>query len=395
MTSEPATILPKPGEASDGRAEGQRRRHRWLGQLKDRLRLGGRPSLRESIESAIEGGRGEGDGAAFSPEQREMLRRLLHFEKLRVDDVMVPRADIIAIDEAASLGELVRLFHEAGVSRIPIYRDTLDDPRGIVHIKDVFGWLLGDSAPAAAEPSRETSVLRDGRSAGEGHSAEPASDEAEAVPSASAHRSNEAVRIDMSRPVASTKLRRSVLYVPPSMPAMSLLARMQSTRNHMALVVDEYGGTDGLVTIEDLIEQIVGDIEDEHDEAEEQLVVKDAKLGLLASARAPLEEVEAILGLALAAPEQAVDIDTLGGLVVSLAGRVPVRGELVRHPSGIEFEVLDADQRRIKRLKIHRVGLKGPRAEPRPASSASSVSSGGTAGTAAATGPASATGAGS
>ena len=150
------------------------------------------------------------------------------------------------------------------------------------------------------------------------------------------------------------KIRKPVLYVPPSMPAMNLLVRMQATHVHMALIVDEYGGTDGLVTIEDLVEQIVGDIEDEHDEEEADLIAVDPKLGLVASGRAPVKELETRLGRKLLTPEEEADIDTLGGLVFTIVGRVPARGELIRHPaSGVEFEVLDADPRRVKRLKIH------------------------------------------
>jgi CBS domain containing-hemolysin-like protein len=144
-----------------------------------------------------------------------------------------------------------------------------------------------------------------------------------------------------------------MIFVPPSMPAANLLIRMQSTHIHMALVVDEYGGTDGLVTIEDLVEQIVGEIEDEHDEAEASNIVQDAKLGLVLQARTPVNELESHLGLRLLKPEEAEDIDTLGGLVFALLGRVPARGELIRHPAGIEFEVLDADPRRVKKLRIH------------------------------------------
>ncbi len=160
-------------------------------------------------------------------------------------------------------------------------------------------------------------------------------------------------RVDLSRPIASAKIRRPVLYVPPSMPATNLLIRMQSTRIHMALVVDEYGGTDGLVTIEDLVEQIVGDIEDEHDVAEAAHIIVEPKVGLVASARTPIKQLEEHLGIKLLKPEEEEDIDTLGGLMFSLLGRVPVRGELVRHPSGLELEVLDADARRLKKVKIH------------------------------------------
>jgi CBS domain containing-hemolysin-like protein len=144
-----------------------------------------------------------------------------------------------------------------------------------------------------------------------------------------------------------------MIFVPPSMPAANLLIRMQSTHIHMALVVDEYGGTDGLVTIEDLVEQIVGEIEDEHDEAEAANIVQDPKLGLVTAARTPVRELESHLGLKLLKPEEEEDIDTLGGLVFALLGRVPARGELIRHPAGLEFEVLDADPRRVKKLRIH------------------------------------------
>jgi CBS domain containing-hemolysin-like protein len=159
--------------------------------------------------------------------------------------------------------------------------------------------------------------------------------------------------LDLNRPITTVKIRRQILYVPPSMPAVDLLIRMQSTRIHMALVVDEYGGTDGLVTIEDLIEQVVGNIEDEHDDDEETNIIVDPKLGIVAVARTPIEELEKHLGLRLVPGDEETDVDSIGGLVFSMLGRVPARGELIRHPTGVEFEVLDADPRRVKKLKIH------------------------------------------
>ena len=172
--------------------------------------------------------------------------------------------------------------------------------------------------------------------------------------------------VDLTRPITTAKIRRQVLYVPPSMPAADLLIRMQSTRIHMALIVDEYGGTDGLVTIEDLVEQIVGDIEDEHDEDEETNITSDPKLGLIAIARTPIAELEEHLKLKLLNEDEETDIDTIGGLVFSILGRVPARGELIRHATGVEFEVLDADPRRVKKVKIHL---------PRPASARSQTGS--------------------
>jgi len=304
-------------------------------------RLGLRsPSVRELLEADLKG-EAETDAAAFSTEEREMLRRLLRFGGLRVDDIMVPRADIIALEESDSLAELLRTFGEAGVSRIPLYSETLDDPRGMIHVKDLFRWLTREAADGAV--NTPIAVVK----------ADGVEQQAEQPPS-NGPSCLDFGCVDLSKSIASAKLRRPVLYVPPSMPATNLLIRMQATRIHMALVVDEYGGTDGLVTSEDLVEQIVGEIEDEHDVAEAAYIVEDPKLGLVASARTPIRQLEEHLGVKLLKPEEEEDIDTLGGLLFSLLGRVPVRGELVRHPSGIELEVLDADARRLKKVRIHR-----------------------------------------
>jgi CBS domain containing-hemolysin-like protein len=300
----------------------------WFTGLKAKLGLPGTPTLRETLENAVNGA---GEADEFSREEREMLLRLLRFGKLRVEDVMIPRADIIAVDERESIRELLKAFDSAGVSRMPLFRETLDEPRGMVHVKDVLHWLI---AHARGRPAVKASESGAGGAAA-GKVAEP-----------------DLSRVDLSRPIASAKLGRPMIYVPPSMPAANLLLRMQASHIHMALVVDEYGGTDGLVTIEDLVEQIVGDIEDEHDEAEAANIVSDAKLGLVTAARTPIQELEEYLGTKLLDPEQASEIETVGGLISTLAGRVPARGEVVVHPSGIEFEVLDADRRRVKKLRV-------------------------------------------
>jgi len=276
---------------------------------------------------------------------------------------MVPRADIIALEESDTLAELLRTFGEAGVSRIPLFSETLDDPRGMIHVKDLFRWLTQEAADdavntriAVAPPAEKGN----GEAAPEGENSPEENEGETAVPSRLEFGS-----VNLSRPITSAKIRRQVLYVPPSMPAMNLLIRMQSTRIHMALVVDEYGGTDGLVTIEDLVEQIVGEIEDEHDVDEDAYIVTDPKVGLVASARTPVKQLEEHLGIKLLKPEEEEDIDTLGGLMFALLGRVPVRGELVRHPSGLELEVLDADARRLKEVKIHQPRVaEAPRDEP-------------------------------
>ena len=285
----------------------------WLERLLARFGLGEEPNLREVIEDALT--RGQGAPDAFSAQERTILLNTLRFGKLTVEDVMVPRVDIVAVEEQTSVDEVMRVFRQAEHSRLPIYRETLDDPRGMIHIRDLMTWLTT---------------------------------EAEASGSAKLDLGT----VDLARPIGTIDITRELLYVPPSMPVLDLLLTMQSSRRHLALVVDEYGGTDGLVSIEDLVEEVVGEIDDEHDVAEEPLFREDAKLGLVADARTPIEDLERHLGLQLISPEPEEDIDTLGGLVFALSGRIPARGELVRHPSGIVFEVLDADRRRIKKLRI-------------------------------------------
>jgi CBS domain containing-hemolysin-like protein len=245
-----------------------------------------------------------------------MLRRILRFGKLTVEDVMVPRADIIAVDDTVTIDELMRVFRQAEHSRLPVYHETLDDPRGMIHIRDLMSWITAQAETGA------TAGLDLGK-------------------------------VDLARTVTSMNITRELLYVPGSMSVLDLLLKMQTTRLHLALVVDEYGGTDGLVSIEDLVEEVVGDIADEHDVEDEPLIRTDPRLGLVADARMPIADLEKQLGLELVSEELEEEIDTLGGLVFSIAGRIPARGELVRHPSGVEFEVLEADPRRIKKLRIH------------------------------------------
>ena len=328
-TSPDATI------AEEARAPGAQG---WLQVLRIKLGLTGPQTLRDTIEGAL---KAPDSTATFTDAERKMLERLLRFGTSRVDDVMVPRADIISLDENEPIAELLKTFDEAGVSRIPLFRETLDDPRGMIHVKDLFHWMMAEAA------SREPDALK------------PVSPDSDERPLLS---KLDLSNLDLSRPITTAKVRRQVLYVPPSMPAADLLIKMQATRIHMALIVDEYGGTDGLVTIEDLVEQIVGDIEDEHDEEEETNIVYDSKLGMIAAARTPVSELEERLNIKLLTDDEEMEIDTLGGLVFSILGRVPARGELIRHSSGVEFEVLDADPRRVKKLKIHL---------PRPASAKS------------------------
>jgi CBS domain containing-hemolysin-like protein len=258
-------------------------------------------AMRESLEEVIE--ESERQSPALSEAERVMLSNLLKFGELRLKDVMVPRAAIIAVDETVPMNELVRLFREAQHSRLPMYRETLDDPTGLVHVKDVLA-LLQD-APGGGYRLPDV-------------------------------------------PIAG--LRRPILFVPPSMRAVDLLLKMQTTHTHLALVIDEYGGTDGLVSIEDIIEEIVGDIADEHDD--EPIGLKKDGDAFVADARLELEDFAEETGFDLTPPDDEEEIDTLGGLVVTHLGRVPQRGEIVEGPSGFTFEVLEADPRRIRRLRI-------------------------------------------
>jgi CBS domain containing-hemolysin-like protein len=283
----------------------------WFERLLQSFGLGEEPDLREFIEDAL--ARSKSD--TLSVQERSMLRRALRFGKLTVEDVMVPRADIFAVDENTTVAELMHVFREAEHSRLPVYRETLDDPRGMIHIRDLMSWIT-----TAAEAGGEGLDLN---------------------------------KVDLKGTVATINITRELLYVPASMLVLDLLLKMQTTRLHLALVVDEYGGTDGLVSIEDLIEEIVGEIADEHDVEDGPQIKSDSRPGLVAEARAPIEELEKQLGIALVSDKDREDTDTIGGLVFSIAGRIPARGERVRHPSGVEFEVLEADKRRIKKLHIH------------------------------------------
>ncbi|HXT06783.1 MAG TPA: hemolysin family protein [Roseiarcus sp.] len=278
-------------------------------------------SVRDDLEEALEEDDAGGD---FSPKERSILKNVLSLHDVRVADVMAPRADVIALPLDATVAEALAAFRSAGHSRLPVYHETLDDPRGMIHIRDFLDFLASDPTFGLV-------------------ASDSAPDERKRA-------------FDMGTPLAQTPLVRPVLFAPPSMPALDLLARMQASRIHIALVIDEYGGTDGLVSMEDIVETIVGNIEDEHDEAEGEQISRGADGKFTVEARAPLDEVAEAIGLDLSDLEEAEEADTIGGLVAALAGRLPVRGEIVAGPQGFEFEVLDADPRRLKRVRIHPPG---------------------------------------
>jgi len=301
-------------------------------------------SLRENLEDEL-AREGSGD-TAFSPEERMLLGNILRLRELRVDDVMIPRADIDAVESSSSLSRVMELFEESSHSRMPVYEETLDDPRGMIHIKDLMAFI---AARAAVNDDKPETSGEDG-------------DNGEDTPPRGHNlRELDLSKVDLSGSLKEAGLVRELLFVPPSMPATDLMAKMQADRIQMALVIDEYGGTDGLVSLEDLVEEVVGDIEDEHDEDEEAMLAETGDGGWIADPRLPLEDLDQTLGTQFATGEISEDVDTLGGLLFVSIGRVPVRGELLAAPGlpGYEFEVLDADPRRIKRLRIRRRKLDG------------------------------------
>jgi CBS domain containing-hemolysin-like protein len=270
---------------------------RWIRGL--RANRNGSSNVRETLEELIE--QHEEREEPIEPRERQLIERILNVGAVTVDDAMVPRADIVAVECKTPLDQVVDLMAKETHSRLPVYRDSLDEVIGMVHIKDVLFASVDNGDRKATLP----------------------------------------------------EIVRPVLFVAPSMRVLDLLLQMRLSRTHMALVVDEYGGIDGLITIEDAVEQIVGEIEDEHDETMRPTIEQRADGTIVADARVPLDEFEEKVISIRTEDEREDDIDTLGGLVFSLSGRVPMRGEVVRHePSGVEFEVIDADPRRIRRLRL-------------------------------------------
>jgi CBS domain containing-hemolysin-like protein len=275
------------------------------------------------------------DETGFSAIERTMLRNILGLHEQRIADVMIHRADIVAVKRDISLGELMSLFESAAHSRLVVYDETLDDPVGIVHIRDLLAFMTAKARIAVPSKAKRKKPL-------------PAGLDLRAV--------------DLTMPLTETNIIRKLLYVPPSMRAIDLLAQMQASRIHLALVVDEYGGTDGLVSIEDIVEQIVGEIDDEHDSDEPPSIVKQGD-SFIADARASLDDVRTMIGDDFVTGEAGEEVETLGGYLVTHVGRLPVRGEVISGPGNFEIEVLDADPRRVKRLRI---GIRKERPTARP-----------------------------
>ncbi|SOC29734.1 CBS domain-containing protein [Thalassospira xiamenensis] len=257
----------------------------------------GEASLSDTLEELAE--RSEEDDEPVSLHERSLFENIIALRDMIAEDVMIPRADIVAVEKSITLDELVEVMVKKAHSRLPVYGESIDEIVGMVHIKDVLGCV------AAGKEFQLQTLLR------------------------------------------------RVLFVSPAIRVLDLLSEMRLSRTHMALVVDEFGGIDGLITIEDLVEEIVGEIDDEHDIDQTPKLIRLSDGCYIADARYEVEDLEEKLGFGLLDEDEDEDIDTLGGLVFSLAGRVPARGELIEHPTGIQFEVLDADPRRIRRLRIH------------------------------------------
>lgn len=256
-------------------------------------------SLKEALEEVIEEHEGQAE-TPMDPQEKVMLHNMLSFSDIKVDDIMIPRTDIIAVPYDIGLEELKRHFIVERHTRVPIFKDTLDTVLGFLHVKDMLPMLSGD------------------------------------------------------KPFNIDAVKRQLLFVPPSMRVMDLLVRMRQAGSHMAIVVDEYGGTDGLVTMEDVFEEIVGEIHDEHDD--EELAERITRVGpgsAEVSGRIPIEILEKEFGLNLMPQDKPDEFDTLGGLIFFHLGRIPAKGEKINHPSGVRFEVLDADMRRIRRVRLH------------------------------------------
>jgi len=296
-------------------AEPSRRRAGLIQRLSrvfSRERLGSAAAVEEALRA------GEESGVTLEGAHKDMILRAARFDRLRVADVMRPRAEIVAIEASATLGEAAAVFSESQHSRLPIYGETLDDPHGFVHVRDVLALVTPGEEGVQQAQFSDRSLSR---------------------------------------------IRRDILFVPQSMTLATLFLKMQSSRIHLALVVDEYGGTDGLVSMEDLVEQIVGAIEDEHD-VDTALVLERPPGAFEADGRAPIDQLEAKFSASLALPDHEDEFDTAAGLAVALAGRLPQRGEILHHPGGFDVEIVDADPRRVKRIRVKRSASDALAAQP-------------------------------
>lgn len=319
-----STGSPNEDEFGESPKNHAKEKRDWFGWLKGIFRGRNGADLRSDLADALsEKDLGDTD---FSAAERAMLNNILRLREIRVDDVMIPRAEIEAAEMSTTLGDLLAQFDKCGHSRMPVYYETLDDPRGMIHIRDVLAYFQ-KRGKQRRRGARTQKASRDGKAV------------------------IDLANVDLTRTVGELNLARPVLFVPPSMLASDLMARMQAERIQMALVIDEYGGTDGLVSLEDLVEIVVGDIEDEHDE-DEPMITPSGNGVYIADARAEIEDVVKLIGKHFDAGEHEEEVDTIGGLLFSVLGRVPTRGEVIKALPGFEIQVMDADPRRVKKVRI-------------------------------------------
>lgn len=337
---------PSDGDASNGNGNWLKRlTHSWMSRLTN-------TSLRSQMEGAL--AEDNGDDETFSADEKAMLRNILALREMRVDDVMIPRAEINAVEDDVTLGTLMAIYSDAGHSRLPVYRETLDDPVGMVHIKDVVDLMTQESSIQSEQGVQAVENLSPVRLLGD----DPA-DRLE--PDALSNHPQNLGQVDLDRPLKDLGVIRDILFVPPSMTAVDLMATMRAARTQMALVIDEYGGTDGLVSLEDVVETVVGDIEDEHDDEDEVFIASAGPNLFIADAKADLEEVIETIGVPLPLDDESLeDVDSLGGFIFTHIGRIPVRGELIAIGEGLEFEIMEADPRRLRRVKIRLKPAKKP-----------------------------------
>ncbi|SFO39357.1 CBS domain-containing protein [Cohaesibacter marisflavi] len=352
--SSPSSKADRPesdAQVDNGDAEPHQPKSNWFTSLIKGWMSGlTNPSLRSQMEGALADE--NSNDQTFSAEEKAMLRNILELREMRVSDVMIPRADIDAIEDEISLGTLLAVYQDVGHSRLPVYRETLDDPVGMVHIKDVLSLLTKECC--IPEPSESPAL---DSMEGSLTSVHFASDGEMSLANLPRTLSN----INLDRPLKDLGVIRDVLFVPPSMQAIDLMATMRAARTQMALVIDEYGGTDGLVSLEDIVETVVGDIEDEHDDEDEIFIAGAGPNLFIADAKAELDDVIEAIGTDLPQDDESMeDVDTLGGFIFTLIGRIPVRGELITVKEGLEFEIMEADRRRIRRVKIRLKPIKKP-----------------------------------
>ncbi len=351
-----SAIQPDASETTNGNGSWLKRlTNGWLSRLSN-------TSLRSQMEGAL--AEDAGDDETFSADEKAMLRNILALQEMRVDDVMIPRAEINAVEDDVTLGTLLAIYSDAGHSRLPVYRETLDDPVGMVHIKDVVDLMTRESSLVEDEPKSDTALRAE--------NADPVrllgEDPADLLePNALNNHPQNLTAVDLERPLKDLGVIRDILFVPPSMPAVDLMATMRAERTQMALVIDEYGGTDGLVSLEDVVETVVGDIEDEHDDEDDIHIVSAGTNLFIADAKAELDDVIETIGVPLPQDDESMeDVDSLGGFIFTLIGRIPVRGELIAVNEGLEFEIMEADRRRIRRVKIRLKPAKKQLKRPSP-----------------------------